>query len=585
MKRSLIAALAAVVLTFVFSPSAGATRLYAPEYYPDGISGFNVGADGGLASIAGSSFPVGANPMGNGGGQIAFTPDGTRAAMAFSFSGGIQGLKVDGNGAITPAQPIVGNHKGGHLAISPDGRFAFQGIGSAPKGIDVYTVGADGQLTVVPGSPFGSAESFSVVAVSPDGKFLYAALSGGIRPFAINADGSLAPKPIYPASNTAQIQFSPDGRTLFWSDYGAQSLNAASVAADGSLTAVGSPLVVGSTFNGYFGVSPNGKFLYWSDYNGDTLSTPSTDIYSVNAFSIGANGALAFAGAASTGTTYRCKTVVVSPGSNYVYCGTDGNKVVVAPILATGIPGEFREVATWNAAEPTPFAFAPEFGGTAAFSSRATTKPLMMTFDGTGSNAPGGPVEDFSWSFGTGVTSSAATPRATYKFPAAGVYSVSLLVSRSGCANKSIYTGQTTVCNGSPTALKTVSVDTPPWITSLKVSPRTLSKKSKISFKLTESATVTFVVQKSQSGRLVGSSCKKRTRSNKSKKKCTRWVSASKKFTAKGKAGKTNKLKFTGKVKRVKIPKGSYRLYALAKDSAKQLSPSATAKFKVKKKS
>lgn len=580
MNRSLFAVLAAVVAALILAPTAGATRLYTPEYFPDTIDGFNVAGDGGLAPIAGSPFRVGAYPAGNGGGAVAFTPDGTRAAMAYWFNGGIQGLNVDANGAVAVAQPVVGAHKGTSLAISPDGKYAFQAISEGTNGVDAYSIGADGKLTAIPGSPFYPADSFLALAVSPDGKYLYGSVSGSaIRPLLIHADGTLEAKPAKPAPGANQLEFSPDGRTLFWTNSFNNSLNSFSVTSDGALTTVGSPVVIGSTNNGFFGVAPNGRFVYSSDYNGETLGS---NTWSINSYRIGADGALSFAGAAST-LPYRCRTMVVSPGSNYAYCGTDSSKLIVAPIGANGVPGVFREVGTWVASEPTPFIFAPEFGGTATFKSTATTKPLLMSFDGTGSTAPGGAVDDYGWSFGDGATTSLATPKASHTFPAAGVYTVSLTASRVGCADKTIYTGQTTVCNGSPTALKTVTVDTPPWITSLTLSPSSLSKKSRISFKLTEAATVTFVVQKPVAGRTVGTSCKKQTKANNKKKKCTRWVRASKKFKASGKPRKTNKLKFTGKVKRVKLPKGSYRVYALAKDKAKQLSPSRTVKFKVKR--
>jgi hypothetical protein len=185
--------------------------------------------------------------------------------------------------------------------------------------------------------------------------------------------------------------------------------------------------------------------------------------------------------------------------------------------------------------------------------------------------------------FGAGGVGTGAAPVITYTFAKAGVYDITLTASDdAGCTTKFVYTGQSTVCNGSPSSVKTVKVDTPPWITSLKVSPNKVSKKSKIKFVLTEKASVSFYAQKQIKGRTVGTSCRKQTKKNKSAKKCTLWVRASKTFRKSGKVGKTNSMKFTGKVGKAKLPKGSYRLYAVATDSAKGKGPSRTAKFKIK---
>ena len=122
-----------------------------------------------------------------------------------------------------------------------------------------------------------------------------------------------------------------------------------------------------------------------------------------------------------------------------------------------------------------------------------------------------------------------------------------LTVFDQGCSTKLIYTGQ---CGHFAMVGRLrqprSSLDTPPAITGLKLSPRrefkvaTKGKKSrggsKLKYTLTERAAVTFTVQHPTSGRLVGKSCKKKTKKNAKAKKCTLWVKDGKNLKQSGKA-------------------------------------------------
>jgi uncharacterized delta-60 repeat protein len=90
---------------------------------------------------------------------------------------------------------------------------------------------------------------------------------------------------------------------------------------------------------------------------------------------------------------------------------------------------------------------------------------------------------------------------------------------------------------------------------------------TRVSFTLTEAATVTFTVERKSAGRKVGKRCVKPTRKNRTRKRCTRFVKVKGSFTRAGKAGK-NSFKFTGRVGGKKLKPGSYRLVAVAKDAA-----------------
>lgn len=574
-----------VLASLAFATTASAATLYAPAYFgpADNINVFTTASDGGLTPLAGSPFTVGAPlPNARGIGAMALTPDGLRGAVSYYFNGGAQGLSIGAGGDVAAAQPVVGTHQGQGLAVTPDGRFAYHGIYSATQGIDAYSIGSDGSLTAITGSPFYTATEMHDVAVAPDGSHAYASDGSSVRPFTIGADGSLTAMPAHVALGASNLQFTSDGRFLLV-QVGSQTIGAMPVQPDGSLGAIVNTVTVGSTAVYVFTTSPDGRFMYAVDFNGDTLGQNANgdNQYSLNTYAIAGDGTLTLAGAGST-LPFRGRAIGISPDGRHAYLGT-GSKIAVATLNANGVAGPFREVGDWNSGEAIPFIFKPVNAGAAQFAFSATKTPLTLDFSGAASTAPDGTVESYSWQFGDATSTSGPQPTTRHRFPAAGVYEVTLTATNEGCAARSLYNGHTTICNGSPAAAKTLRVDTPPWITSLKVSPSTIGSKTKIKFKLTEAATVTFAVQRPTTGRTVNGSCKKQTSKNRKAKKCTRWVTVGKKFTAKGKAKKTNSVKFTGSVKGRKLPRGSYRFSATGKDKAKGVGPAKTVKFKIRR--
>jgi uncharacterized delta-60 repeat protein len=90
---------------------------------------------------------------------------------------------------------------------------------------------------------------------------------------------------------------------------------------------------------------------------------------------------------------------------------------------------------------------------------------------------------------------------------------------------------------------------------------------TRVSFTLTEAATVTFTVERKSAGRKVGKKCVKPTKQNRTRKRCTRYVKVKGSFTRTGVVGK-NSFKFRGRMGGKKLKPGSYRLVAVAKDAA-----------------
>jgi hypothetical protein len=108
----------------------------------------------------------------------------------------------------------------------------------------------------------------------------------------------------------------------------------------------------------------------------------------------------------------------------------------------------------------------------------------------------------------------------------------------------------------------------PPVVSGLKVT------NGKISYSLSEAATVQLKIEKKSKGRKAGKKCVKETKGNRTKKACTRFTPVDGTFGAPGNAG----------ANQVSIPKklspGTYRLTMTARDAAGNVSTKVTA-FKV----
>lgn len=566
-------ALSLIVLTCAiagFAQSAPAATFYAPEYGNDRVQTFDVGSGGALTPLAGSPFAI------PDGGLRAFvtTPDGSKGVAGYLFNAGIRGVSIGGDGSITPSQAKInmGDNDINDLAVTPDSRFAYAATRDYPMGnvagIRAYSFAANGAVTELVGSPYSTEYEFMDVAVTPDQRFLYGTIGMGLVAFAINPNGTLTLIGNTGAVAASWVSTSTDGRFVFvGNDSGGGSpLYSFAVQSDGNLSQVGEPVIAPGASANAQAVAPNGRFIYFPENNDDVVLT----------IRINPDGTLTQVG---TTPIQQAESIVVSPDSKrlYMHVSEGGDKLVVSSIGADGVPGPPQEIAAYDSSTPVRLHFRTGYGGVASFTATPEEEPFTVKFDGSKSTAKQDALGDLDWTI-DGIAATGAVQTRT--FPKSGVYDVSLVArDAGGCGSERAWLGQTAPCMGSPESTKTVRFDTPPWITSMSISPKRVGAKTKIKFKLTEKARMTFVVQKPAAGRMVGSACRKPSRANRKAKRCTRWLRASKSFRAKGKKG-SNSVKFTGKVGRNALKRGRYRLAATALDSAKGKSPQRTTTFR-----
>jgi hypothetical protein len=103
---------------------------------------------------------------------------------------------------------------------------------------------------------------------------------------------------------------------------------------------------------------------------------------------------------------------------------------------------------------------------------------------------------------------------------------------------------------------------------------------TRVSYSLSEPATVAFTVERAAPGRKVKGRCTAPSSRNRKAKKCVRFVKVKGAFSHNGAAG-VNSFRFTGRVGGKALRPGSYRLVALATDAAGNRSAPKRASFKI----
>jgi hypothetical protein len=112
--------------------------------------------------------------------------------------------------------------------------------------------------------------------------------------------------------------------------------------------------------------------------------------------------------------------------------------------------------------------------------------------------------------------------------------------------------------------------------------PSVVARKtgSTVKYTLSEAATVKFTVERKTRGRKVGKKCKKKRRSNRSRRPCTRYVLVAGSFEHNGKAG-ANSFRFSGRIGGKALKRGNYRLVAIATDATGNKSAAKRHPFRI----
>lgn len=566
----------ALLGTAFFAPAAGAARFYTPDYgskTPEEIGGFELGPYGALSPIPGSPFPAEEPGLGGLWG-LAFSPDGSRAMTGFYFTGGVQAFTVPPSGIFQLAGPAIPTASATSVAISPDGRFAFaptrEFMAKPAEGIRRFAFNADGSLA--PLSPSGGSGEYADVAVTPDGRFLFATRGNAVDRFSLGADGSLTPLGTTPVAGASLLGTSADERFLvvFVEGGGDPGVAVLEIGADGSLSQKGTTVTLGPGSSGnLFAVAPSGRFAFIPDYNNNVIRTVAIADDGVPTL---LSGGL---------PTEDPESVAVSPDGRFLVFyrgGGSENELRSAAINPDGSLTDLSLVTPWSTGEPERIVFQPQPTPVARFTARAAAPREAIQFD---ANASTGAAR-YDWDFGDQSTFYDEGPTPVHSFLRPGVYTVTLTTyDRNGCGSGHVYNGQSTVCPGGTTTVTTQTIDTLPVLRQVKAKPKKFVAKPKgkakgkfgttFRYGVNEPATVRFKIERKVRRPI---KCTRR-------KACIRFsfkrVGSRSQVAKKG----TNKLKWNGKLKGKPLAAGSYRATVVATDKAGGRSAPKTVGFRI----
>ena len=277
-------------------------------------------------------------------------------------------------------------------------------VGLAWVGLLAGAAGALAQPAFMPvaGSPFMTGVGPASVAFSPSGGLLATAdaTDGTVSVFSVAADGALTavgtPVPTH-ARLPVSVAFSPSGGLLATANSGAGSVSVFSVAADGALTPVGTtPTGVGSDPMSV-AFSPSGGLLATANFNANKVSV----------FSVAAGGALNPVAGSPFMTGVGPASVAFSPSGGLLATAdpTDGT-VSVFSVAADGALTAVGTPVPTHARLPVSVAFSPSGGLLATANSGAgSVSVFSVAADGALT-----PVGTTSTGVGSGTMSVAFSP-------------------------------------------------------------------------------------------------------------------------------------------------------------------------------
>jgi 6-phosphogluconolactonase (cycloisomerase 2 family) len=218
------------------------------------------------------------------------------------------------------------------IALEPSGKFVF----AHPNNTNSLYYASINQTTgAIPAPSSVTNLANGGLAYHPTLPMLYATVANEIRPFSINTVSGLPTAGSVLSGGTANnigIVIHPTAKFLYWGTSGGiNTVYSAQIAADGSLSGVGTTSTGGATTSFFPTIDPSGNFLYTTDYAG----TSGVSFLSINQ----TTGALTLVGNVSVPTPGQSTTI--DPTGRFLYSiGTADPSIISVFSLnaATGAP-------------------------------------------------------------------------------------------------------------------------------------------------------------------------------------------------------------------------------------------------------
>lgn len=388
---------------------------------------------------------------------VVAAPDGRFVYVADTDSQQVLVYRVGRSGALAASDRARVDGDPFGLAMAPDGRTLYVGVQGADL-VTPFSVGPDGRLTRLASIRSGGTNPRGV-AVSPDSRFVYVtnglrdpAVPGTLAVFAVTGDGGLKLiKSLEIGRFGAGITLSPDGRLLYAESQASNLVRAYRRGADGLVTELpGSPFTSPDDPEG-IAITPDARHVFVGATGQLPDGTPGGS-GNVQAFDVGPGGSLGPARLFEAGVLPNA--LAVSPSGRFLYASNGVSSDVTAYTI--GSDGALRQIPGSpfsdgiNGPGFQAMAMLPDQGPTARFSVRAGTP---ARFDATASTDPDGRVARYDWDFGDGVVLPDGGPAPAHTYTRPGTFTVRLTVTDDeGCGDHQVFTGQSTLCAGSPAA-------------------------------------------------------------------------------------------------------------------------------------
>jgi YVTN family beta-propeller protein len=372
---------------------------------------------------------------------IAITPDGRTAYVCNWGAGTVTPIDLATN---TAGAPITVGTNPSAIAITPDGTRAYVSNYNNNEAGTVTEINLSGDATStipVGRGPYG-------IAITPDGTTVYVAnhYDGTVTPITVASDSAGTPISVGSGGDVARtdwIAMAPDGTTAYAANYGSDSIVPIAVATD----TAGTPISGIPTPNSIT-ISPDGGTAYITEdgtpghvvamtLSNDSLGAPIT---------VGDNP----------------YDLAITPDQVTAYVAnynSDGSGMVTPIDLANATTEANIAVGTG----PDALAITPDQAPVASFTVTPAEAGAASSFDASASSVAYGAITSYAWNFGDGATASTAAPITTHTYAAAGNYTATLTETDSaGTSETVVFTGQSVIRNGGPSARTTRSVSISP---------------------------------------------------------------------------------------------------------------------------
>lgn len=452
-----------------FADGAQAPRprvLYVSSDGPESssVAMFTVDRQTGALTPLANPVPAGTGALG-----VVTAPDGRFVYVADTDADRVLSYSVGNSGALTRLDETPAGGDPFELAMAPSGRTLYATVQGTDQVVS-FSVRQNGRLTS-PASVSSGGTNPRGVAVSPDGRFVYVtngtrdpAVPGTLATFAVTDRGGLRLlRSVGIGRFGSGITISPDGRFLYAESQATNQIHAYQRGPDGLLTELaGSPIASPNDPEGIV-VTPDARHIYAAATGQNSDGTPGSGPGNVQAFGVQPGGSPGPASLFSAGALPNA--LALSPSARFLYASNSDSDSITG--YAIGADGALRQIPGspfskgLDSPGPEAMAMLPNQGPAARFSVSTSRSGTLARFDATASDDPDGRVARYDWDFGDGTVLANGGPAPSHAYTRSGTFPVRLTVTDDeGCSSQQVFTGQSVLCNGSPSArtVQTITV-------------------------------------------------------------------------------------------------------------------------------